>query len=66
MDKLRNKTREITYTNIPTQTEKTGPEEPEWVTKLEPWGTGKEIRQLDHSRKKELKFSKKSSGATKN
>ena len=52
MDKLQNKTREITYTNISTQKEKTDPAEPEWVAKLEQWGTEQAIRQLDNAYKK--------------
>ena len=42
---------------------KTDPTEPEWVTKLEQWGTEQEIQQLDNAYKKELNCSKKSSDA---
>ena len=65
MAKLQNKTRGSTYSNIPTQREKTNPTEPEWVTKIEQWGTAQEIRQLGNEYKKALNFSKKSADATK-
>ena len=36
----------------PLRKKQTRPEEPEWVAKLEKWGTGQEIRQLDYAYKK--------------
>ena len=42
----------------------TNPEEPEWVTRLEQWGTEQEICQLDNAYKKEMRCAKKPPDAT--
>ena len=43
------------------------PEEPEWVTELEQWGTEHEIRQIGHAyKKKELNYNNKLLEVTKN